>query len=126
MANGQLWLFPPPRPLVERLGEEFFRQLPERPGVYLFCGPTGGVLYVGRAANLRKRMAAYRVANAERLLRRVVRLMHQTTRIEFDVCPDAVTARWREELLICVLAPRFNRAGKVWPRPTNGPPVTIR
>ena len=45
MATGQLWLFPPPRPLVERFGEEFFRQLPTRPGVYLFCGPSEGVLY---------------------------------------------------------------------------------
>lgn len=38
MATGQLWLFPPPRPLVERFGADFFRALPEAPGVYLLCG----------------------------------------------------------------------------------------
>ena len=54
MAVGQLWLFPPPKPLVERLGEEFFRTLPTGPGVYFMCGSTEGVLYVGKARNLRE------------------------------------------------------------------------
>ncbi len=111
----QLWLFPPPRPLVERLGEAFFRGLPTGAAVYLMCGPREGVLYVGKARNLRRRLAAYRVANPDRLPRRIIRLLHQVTRIEFDQCPDERSARHREELLIAVLSPRFNRAGKVWP-----------
>lgn len=115
MAAGQLWLFPPPRPLVERLGAGFFRALPERPGVYLMCGAEAGVLYVGSAKNLRKRLAAYRVANPERHSRRLIRLLHRVRRIEFDECPDEPAARAREELLICVLTPPFNRAGRVWP-----------
>lgn len=115
MATGQLWLFPPPRPLVERLGREFFRNLPAQPGVYLMCGAEGGVLYVGRAKNLRKRLTSYRVANAERMSRRMIRLLHCVRRIEFDVCADEHAAQRREEMLICVLQPQFNRAGKVWP-----------
>jgi excinuclease UvrABC nuclease subunit len=79
------------------------------------CGPQEGVLYVGKARNLRRRLSAYRVANPERLPRRIIRLLHQVTRIEFDECPDERTARHREELLIAVLSPKFNRAGKVWP-----------
>jgi excinuclease ABC subunit C len=114
MATGQLWLFPPPKPLVERLGVEFFRQLPPRPGVYLMCGPECGVLYVGRARNLRRRLCSYRVANPERLPRRIIRLLHCVTRIEYDECPTESAAQAREEQLICVLAPRFNRAGKPW------------
>jgi hypothetical protein len=31
----QMLMFPDPRPLVERLGREYFRQVPECPGVYL-------------------------------------------------------------------------------------------
>ena len=115
MASGQLWLFPPAQPLVERLGKEFFRQLPERPGVYLFCGKMEGVLYVGKARNLRKRISSYRVANPERVSRRILRLMQKVERIEFDECPDEAAAIYREEMLICVLAPPFNRSGKVWP-----------
>ena len=116
MSAGQLWLFPPPKPLVERFGEEFFRQLPASPGVYLFCGAREGVLYVGKAKSLRHRLAAYRVANPERWPRRMIRLLHQVTRIEFDLCATEQAALAREELLITVLAPKFNRAGKVWPR----------
>ena len=116
MAAGQLWLFPPPKPLVERLGENFFRALPPRPGVYLMCGAAEGVLYVGKASNLRKRLASYRVANPERLPRRIIRLLHQVRRIEWDECRTEAAARHREELLICVLAPRFNAAAKVWER----------
>jgi len=116
MSVGQLWLFDPPKPLVERFGEEFFATLPTRPGVYFFCGTGEGVLYVGKARNLRKRLASYRVANPERLSRRIIRLLHQVRRIEWDECVTEEAARQREELLICVLAPKFNAAGKVWER----------
>lgn len=116
MAAGQLWLFPPPRPLVERLGADFFKRLPPAPGVYLLCADEPGVLYVGSANNLRRRLSSYRVANPERLPRRIVRLLHRVTRIEFDLCPSEAVAREREAALICALAPPFNRAGKVWPR----------
>ena len=126
MAAGQLWLFDPPRPLVERLGEDFFRALPATPGVYLMCGAGEGILYVGKARNLRKRLASYRVANPERLPRRIIRLLHQVRRIEWDECESEETASHREELLICVLTPRFNAAGKVWPRRPGEPPSLTR
>jgi len=112
---GQLWLFPPPAPLVERLGEEFFHALPSSPGVYLMCGQGEGVLYVGKARNLRKRLSSYRRANPERFPRRMIRLLHRVTRIEWDECPTEAAARDREEALICVLMPKFNAAGKAWP-----------
>jgi hypothetical protein len=116
MSVGQLWLFDPPKPLVERFGEEFFAALPTGPGVYFFCGAGEGVLYVGKARNLRKRLGNYRVANPERMSRRIIRLLHQVRRIEWDACPTEEAARQREELLICVLSPKFNAAGKVWER----------
>ena len=108
---------------MERFGEDFFRQLPTAPAVYLLCGPGEGVLCVGKAKNLRHRLAAYRVANPERMPRRMIRLLHQITRIEFDLCASEEAALAREELLITVLAPQFNRAGKVWPREGGHPPA---
>jgi excinuclease UvrABC nuclease subunit len=112
----QLWLFPHPKPLLEQFGEEFFRQVPARPGVYFFCGPREGVLYVGKAKNLRKRLSCYRIANPERFPRRILRLLHSVTRIQWDECASESLACHREELLIAVLNPRFNAVGKVWPR----------
>lgn len=114
MAAGQLWLFDPPKPLVERFGEDFFATLPTGPGVYLMCGETEGVLYVGKARNLRQRLSSYRVANPERMPRRIIRLLYQVRRIEWDECATEAAASEREEQLICVLAPKFNAAGKVW------------
>ena len=121
MSAGQLWLLPPPRPLVERLGVDFFRQLPDRPGVYLLCGSREGVLYVGKAKSLRRRLGNYRVANPERLSRRIIRLLHLVTRIEWDECPSEAAAQHREELLIVTLQPKFNAAGKVWPVADSAP-----
>ena len=125
MSVGQLWLLPPPRPLVDRFGADFFRQLPDRPGVYLLCGAHEGVLYVGKAKSLRRRLGSYRVANPERLSRRIIRLLHQVTRIEWDECPSEAAAQHREELLIVTLQPKYNAAGKVWPV-ADGEPVTYR
>jgi hypothetical protein len=110
MRGRQLWLFPPPRPLVERFGDSFFRQVPARPGVYYLCGRREGVLYLGKAKNLRKRLGSYRVANPERLPRRMIRLLFQVERIEWDVCSDEATAAQREKALLRVLQPKFNRA----------------
>lgn len=73
-------------------------------------------LYIGKAKNLRQRLASYRVANLERFPRRLLRLLNQITRIAHDVGASESAASSREELLSCVLSPKFNRAGKVWPR----------
>jgi hypothetical protein len=54
--------------------------------------------------------------NPERKARKTIRLLNRVTRIEWDECRDEAHAEHREEMLICVLLPKFNRAGKVWPR----------
>jgi len=111
---SQTLLFPDPRPLVERLGQDFFRQLPGRPGVYLMKDAAEVVLYVGKAKSLRHRLSSYRVANPDRMGRRHLRLLRQVVRIELQECPDEAAALAREAELLRVLKPKFNRAG-VWP-----------
>ena len=111
---SQKLLFPDPRPLVERLGHEFFRQLTDRPGVYLMHDAAGLVLYVGKAKNLRKRLGCYRVANPDRLGRRHLLLLSQVARIEVRECSDESAALNKEAELLLALKPKFNCAG-VWP-----------
>lgn len=111
---SQTLLFPDPRPLVERLGHDFFRQLTDRPGVYLMQDAAGLVLYVGKAKNLRKRLGSYRVANPDRLGRRHLRQLSQVARIELQECADESAALAKEAELLLALKPKFNRAG-VWP-----------
>ena len=114
MPASQTLLFLDPRPLVERLGGEFFRQLPARPGVYLLQDAAQVVLYVGKAKNLRQRLGHYRVANPDRMGRRHLRLLRQVVRIELQECADEMAALAREAELLRALKPKFNRAG-VWP-----------
>jgi len=110
VSAAQQLLFPDPQPLVERLGCEFFRQLPECPGVYLMRDACGTILYVGKAKNLRKRLTSYRVANPDRMPRRHLRLLRTVARIELEECPDESTALARESELLRAVRPRFNRA----------------
>ena len=114
MARGQIWLFPPAQPLVERFGREFFQQLTERPGVYLMWDAQEKILYVGKAKNLRKRLNSYRVANPDRMARRHLRMLRQVARIELQECVDEIAALAKEAELLRALKPKFNRAG-VWP-----------
>jgi predicted GIY-YIG superfamily endonuclease len=113
----QVLLFPDPRPLVERLGRDFFRRLPERPGVYLMRDARDIVLYVGKAKNLRKRLCSYRVANPDRMPRRHLRLLRAVERIELQECADEAAALARESELLRKLRPKFNRAGTWRPAP---------
>lgn len=107
----QLWLFPPARPLAERFGVEFFRRVPECPGVYLMCGDSDGVLYVGKARNLRRRLGSYRSAHPGRVSRKIRRLLATVSRIYWDECGDETTAIARERELLLTLRPKFNTVG---------------
>jgi predicted GIY-YIG superfamily endonuclease len=69
------------------------------------------VVYVGKAKNLRQRLASYRVANPDRLPRRHLRLLRAVARIEVEECEDERAALRREAELLRSLRPRFNRAG---------------
>ena len=87
--------------------------LPRRPGVYLFRGRRGEVLYVGRATNLRSRVRSYFSSDTRRktaqLLKEVVRIDHQT-------CGSPLEAAVAEIRLIHEHEPRFNQQGTTWRR----------
>jgi predicted GIY-YIG superfamily endonuclease len=118
VAAHQFLLFPPVRPLTDRFGAAFFRAIPEAPGVYLMSSARDGVLYVGKAGNLRHRLGSYRASTSERAPRKLIRLLHRVERIDWDLCPDEPAACARERALIRALQPRFNTQGvrppKTW------------
>jgi predicted GIY-YIG superfamily endonuclease len=114
LRMSQMLLFPDPRPLVERLGADFFRQAPICPGIYVMRDAADAPLYVGKARNLRKRLCSYRVANPQRMARRHLRLLRAVARIELIECADEASASAKEIELLRAWKPKFNRAG-VWP-----------
>jgi len=88
-------------------------QLPRRPGVYLFRGASGRVLYVGKATNLRSRVRSY-FSGEER--RKVSQLLRETQGIDHVVCPGTLEASVLEVRLIHHHRPPFNRRSKTWER----------
>ena len=104
----QLRLFPAPKPLVERFGVEFFRRVPNAPGVYLMADECERLLYVGKAKSLRARLNSYRHVQPERASRKVVRLVHAVRSIVYEVCTCPNSALLRENELLRLHKPKFN------------------
>ncbi len=110
----QLWLFPPPKPLNERFGAEFFRAIPKVPGVYFFRDEAGKLIYVGKAKNLRQRLCSYRYVHPDRDSRKTWRLVNRVRQIDWETCADHKSALLEESQLLRKHRPQFNRAN-VWP-----------
>jgi excinuclease ABC subunit C len=79
---------------------------PSQPGVYRMIDARGDVLYVGKAKNIKKRIAAY--ARPTGLDTRIERMVAATRRMEFVVTRTETEALLLEANLIKRLRPRFN------------------
>jgi len=115
MPERQLHLFSVANPLAARLGSEFFRGIPREPGVYIMTGADDRVLYIGQSGNLRARLGSYKNAQPDRAPRKVIRLVHQVRSITWERCASVEAARLRENQLLRMHRPKFNRAN-VYPR----------
>jgi hypothetical protein len=104
----QLRLFPAPKPLVERLGVDFFRRVPDAPGVYLMSDGCGVLLYIGKAKSLRARLNSYRHVQPERASRKLVRLIHAVRSVVWEICACPNSALLRENELLRLHKPKFN------------------
>ena len=82
-------------------------RLPDTPGVYLWKGPDGSVLYVGKAKRLKARVRSY-VLGDDLQTPKTRALMDQATALETIVVPDEASALMLESNLIKEHRPRFN------------------
>ena len=101
-------------PVVEGVGavrgvaavEAALETMPANSGVYRMLDARGDALYVGKARNLRKRVAAY--AQVARLPERLRRMVSETVAVEIVTTHTEAEALLLEANLIKRLKPRFN------------------
>jgi len=86
------------------------RQLPETPGVYLMKDESGDVLYIGKAASLRKRVSSY--FQKGDLAPKISVLVKRVTDIDYIETPTEVEALLLEAQLINKHKPRYNTRQK--------------
>ena len=87
-------------------GKSFAARLPTRPGVYLMRDEGGEPLYVGKARNLRKRVASY--FDARPKIERIMRMVARIRQIEVSLTRTEGEALLLENEWIKSLQPRYN------------------
>ncbi|MFZ1413115.1 MAG: excinuclease ABC subunit UvrC [Defluviicoccus sp.] len=95
-----------PAPCGATVIADYVRTLPNVPGVYRMLDAGGDVLYVGKARDLKKRVATY--TNPDRLNLRLHRMVAATAAMEFVTTHTEVEALLLESNLIKRLKPRYN------------------
>jgi len=87
-------------------GKAFAARLPTRPGVYLMRDSDGTALYIGKARNLRKRVASY--FDARPKIERIMRMIARIADIEVSLTRTEGEALLLENEWIKSLKPRYN------------------
>lgn len=97
-------------------GRELLREMPTCPGIYLMRNRAGEIIYVGKAANLRRRVRSYFTPSALQDPK-IARMHEQLHRLEFAPAASEVEALVMEMRLIRDFRPPFNLQSEVHERP---------
>jgi DNA polymerase-3 subunit epsilon len=114
----------PHRPTTtQRRRRHLANDVPSEPGVYLFRGGDGQVLYVGTSGDLHRRVRSYFTAGEKR--RRVRDMLARAEKVDTVVCAHALEASVRELALIAAHRPPYNRRSRnpgraYWVAPDGG------
>ncbi|MCP6719908.1 MAG: GIY-YIG nuclease family protein [Patescibacteria group bacterium] len=86
-----------------------YKNLPGTPGVYLMKGSRGQTLYIGKAANLKRRVSSYFLSAGRRTHgSRTEKLVHETKSINYKKTDTALEALILEADLIKKQQPPYN------------------
>ena len=99
-----------PVPARRRAKSRLADSLPSGPGVYQFRSAADQVLYVGSAADLKRRVRSYFTAAEKR--RKVAQMLDTTVSVRHIATPTLIEARVRELRMIAELDPPVNRRSR--------------
>jgi len=111
------------------MDRSWLKEIPRKPGVYIMKGQEDEIIYVGKAKNLRERLASY-YSQPLGYTRKMDGLVETMTRVETVVVGTELQALILESQLIQRYEPRYNTAlrsfehypyirvdiGNAWPR----------
>jgi len=97
--------------LPPNLPKTDFEKLPAKPGVYYFHNAHGQVIYVGKAINIKKRIAGHFTGDAREWGRSKIR--NEIHRISFELTGNELIALILESQEIRRLWPKYNQAQKI-------------
>jgi excinuclease ABC subunit C len=95
----------------QKFGPEKLTEIPAEPGVYRYFDAADRLIYVGKAKNLRRRLAQYRNAKRRKAHMKMKSIIRDAVRIEFETCASELEACLLETRLIQQHRPRLNVAG---------------
>ena len=96
--------------LPPNLAKEEFDRLPALPGVYYFLNANGNVIYVGKAINIKKRIAGHFTGDAREWSRSKIR--NEIHHITYELTGNELIALILESQEIRRLWPKYNHAQK--------------
>lgn len=96
--------------LPPNLPPQDFEQLPEKPGVYYFYNHLKKVIYVGKAVNIKKRVASH--FTGHKITSQRQNFLREIHSISFEICATELMALLLECTEIQKLWPTYNRALK--------------
>jgi len=96
-----------PTTALPRSARASVAQLPHAPGVYRFRDAHQRVLYIGRAASLRRRVGSYWTGLGDD--RRLSQMVRRIARIEAVLCDSEHEAAWLERNLLERQLPHWNK-----------------
>ena len=102
-------------PLLVKLGPQFFKEIPRSPGIYFMHAEDGAILYIGKAKDLRRRLAWYKNAKPGAVPELTLELLENVARIRWEVKQTESEALLRENELLHAVRPPFNVADS-WPQ----------
>ncbi|MCG9790872.1 exonuclease domain-containing protein [Flavobacterium algicola] len=100
----------PDQRLPPNLPPDDFNQLPEKPGVYYFYNELKKVIYIGKAVNLKKRVASH--FTGHKITPQRQHFLRDIHSISFEICATELMALLLEESEIKKLWPTYNKALK--------------